>query len=230
MGASLVFTSNIKVDGKNKEFHIKKAFCIGYSGRDKEKTFAHIRELARIGVPEPTEIPMLYPVSVSTLTQKNTIEVIGEETSGEAEIVIIFGNTSEEVYVTVGSDHTDRSLETIHINKSKQVCSKPFANKAWCVRKIKTNWDKLILSSSVFINEKWQKYQFDSVSSIIRLEEIEDFLIKKYINLENTIVFCGTVPLVDGFKYGEKFRMELIDPVNKDTICAEYCIKNLSRM
>ena len=112
---------NLEVNGELKEIEIKKAFCIGYSGRDKEKTYEHIRELAEIGIPEPKEVPNVYPVSVNNVVQSETMEVVGKETSGEAEIVIIFGETEQDVYITVGSDHTDRELETVDINKSKQV-------------------------------------------------------------------------------------------------------------
>lgn len=71
-------------------------------------------------MPEPLEVSTLFPASVSTLNQTETLEAIGDQTSGEAEIVLIFGDLAEEVYLGVGSDH--RALETVDINKSKQVC------------------------------------------------------------------------------------------------------------
>lgn len=112
-------TYQLDVAGETKELAIHKAFCIGYTGRNKENTYAHIKELAEIGIPEPKEVPMLYPVSGNTIFQNQAMEVVGKKTSGEAEVVLIFGDSSEDVYVTVGSDHTDRGLETVDINKSK---------------------------------------------------------------------------------------------------------------
>ena len=116
---------------------IGSVYCIGYAGRDQKKVQEHIDELAELGVPRPSETPTLYPVSVSTLNQKGAIEVIGKESSGEAEIVLLFGETEDELYITTGSDHTDRALETVSINISKQVCDKPVANKAWSYSKVK---------------------------------------------------------------------------------------------
>lgn len=226
---SYTFSSILEVNGKTKNIDINQAFCIGYSGRDKEKTMAHIKELAEIGVPEPAEIPALFPVGINTVTQEDVMEVIGDETSGEAEIVLVFGNTADEVYLTVGSDHTDRALETVDINKSKQVCGKPFAKKAWIARNLKQHWDQLVLSSAVRIDGKWQQYQSAPIASIIDFNEIKRFLIEKNIECTNCIVFCGTVPLQDGFKFGDSFYMKLEDPVHDDSISAEYKIKNILR-
>ncbi|HAE46143.1 MAG TPA: DUF2848 domain-containing protein, partial [Tistrella mobilis] len=41
------------------------------------------------------------------LTQDETIEVLGPDSSGEAEAVLV-GDTDGTIWVTVGSDHTDR--------------------------------------------------------------------------------------------------------------------------
>ncbi len=218
----------IELDGKSKELTINQAYCIGYTGRNKEKTLAHIKELAKIGVPEPQEVPTLFPVSVSTLNQTGKLETIGDQTSGEAEIVLIFGNSAEEVYLGVGSDHTDRALETVDINKSKQVCDKPFAQKVWEIEKVIEHWDELELSSEIFLNGKWETYQKNSISSIISLDEIRDYLKKKDVPLNNSIVFSGTVPLLDGFKYGKKFRMTLRDPINGESITSTYEVINIA--
>ncbi|WP_099159630.1 DUF2848 family protein [Virgibacillus ndiopensis] len=218
----------INVEGETKDLKINKAFCIGYTGRDKEQTWRHIKELAEIGVPEPEEVPALFPVGATTLNQGDVIEVVGDQTSGEAEIVLIFGDSSEECYLSVGSDHTDRSLETVDINKSKQVCDKPFATKAWKIDKVTEHWDQLALSSEILINGKWEAYQENPISAIITLEEIKGYLEKKNVPLTNSIVFSGTVPLLDGFKYGEKFRMTLSDPVLDDSITTEYKIVNIA--
>ncbi|MDY0393737.1 DUF2848 family protein [Virgibacillus halophilus] len=219
---------NMEIEGEEAKLKINKAYCIGYSGRDKEKTWMHIKELTEIGVPEPNEVPSLYPVGVRTVTQFESIEVIGDQTSGEAEIVLIFGDSLREAYITVGSDHTDRSLETVDINKSKQVCDKPFAAKAWKIDSILQYWDQLVLSSEMMVNGQWCKYQENTISSIISLEEIKDFLEKKQVALTNSIVFSGTVPLLDGFKYGERFRAALFDPITNDTISIEYEVTDIA--
>ncbi|WP_181351226.1 DUF2848 family protein [Thalassobacillus sp. CUG 92003] len=218
----------IEVDGKQIELTIDRAYCIGYTGRNKEKTLEHVKELAAIGVPEPEEIPALYPISKSNLNQQGEIEVVGHQTSGEAEVVLIFGENDKEIFLTVGSDHTDRSLETVDINKSKQVCDKPFAKEAWKLSAVINHWDELELASDIFIDGKWEPYQKEKISKIIAFEEILEYLKKKRVSMKNSIVFAGTVPLKEGFKYGEEFRLSFIDPIRNKAIETSYIINNLA--
>lgn len=220
---------NLEVNGELKEIEIKKAFCIGYSGRDKEKTYEHIRELAEIGIPEPKEVPNVYPVSVNNVVQSETMEVVGKETSGEAEIVIIFGETEQDVYITVGSDHTDRELEAVDINKSKQVCAKPFAKKAWRLDDVINHWDELILSSEIRLEGEWISYQKDRLTAILPFEEIIQYIEKIEGPRTNSIYFSGTVPLLKGFLYGDAFKMTFEDPERNDVITAKYGINNIER-
>lgn len=220
---------SVEIKGIDTVLTITSCYCIGYSGRNKEMTMKHIEELAELGVPEPEEIPSLYPMRKSSITQEETIDVIGSESSGEAEIVLIFGDNEDEIYVTVGSDHTDRSLEIVDINKSKQVCDKPFAKKAWPLYELQSYWDVLELISYVKGNkDEWELYQHQSVSAILPINEILDFLKRKNVHLKNSIAFCGTVPLIDGFKYGASYLMEIKDPVKQDTISFKYNVECLT--
>lgn len=219
---------SLSVDNEQISIAVKKTYCIGFSGRDREKVMEHIHELAEIGVPEPDDIPTLFPMRLSSLTQDSKIEILGDETSGEAEIVLIFGDSSDEIFVTVGSDHTDRSLETVDINKSKQICDKPFAQKAWRFQDVTEYWDQLKLGSKVLIDGAWVPYQEQTVASILHPQEILSYLKNKNISLKNTVVFSGTVPLINGFKYGNGFSMQFIDPVKNDSINYEYQIEDIS--
>lgn len=220
----------LEVEGKQKDINLSKAFCIGYTGRNKEKTYEHIKELAELGIPEPKEVPMLYPVSINTVLQEESMEVIGNESSGETEIVLIFGDSEDEVYVTVGSDHTDRGLEAADINKSKQVCSKPFATKAWRLNDVLNHWDELELSSEVYVNGEWIPYQQDTLKAILPYEEIMEYIEGVDAPRKNSIFFSGTVPLLDGFKYGSEFKMTFKDPVKNDVISVVYEIINIERV
>lgn len=212
---------SLEINGINTLVDISNVYCIGYTGRNKEKTLEHIKELKEIGIPEPREIPALYPVRLSSLNQLGQMDVIGKKTSGEAEIVLLFG---DETYITVGSDHTDRGLETVDINKSKQVCDKPLAKQAWKLSDVKEHWDELELSSEVFINNDWVPYQHHKISAIIPYEEIVQYLKDHHVPFKNSIVFAGTVPLLDGFKFGDKFKVRLSDPIQDKAIETEYTI------
>lgn len=220
-------TLPLTINNEDKEITINSVYCIGYAGRNIEKTMEHIDELEKIGVPRPAEIPTLYPVRRNSLNQTEEIEVLGGESSGEAEIVLIFGDSDDDVYITVGSDHTDRSLETIDINQSKQICDKPLAHKAWKLNDVIDHWDDLILTSQVYIDGHWQDYQMAKIDAIIPLDDIKAFLNKKNISMRNCVIFSGTVPLLEGFKYGSGFKMAFIDNVRNDEIHAEYAITRL---
>ncbi|NIQ18355.1 MAG: DUF2848 domain-containing protein, partial [Candidatus Aenigmarchaeota archaeon] len=78
---------------------------------------AHIEELRREGIPPPPSVPMLFPVLSHNITTAGQIQVVGSRTSGEAEFVLLLDG--ENIFVGVGSDHTDRDLERHSIMKSK---------------------------------------------------------------------------------------------------------------
>jgi hypothetical protein len=215
------------IEGTETFVNVNNVYCIGYAGRSLEKTMEHIIELEKIGIPRPEEVPTLYPVRRNSLNQSGEIQVLGNESSGEAEIVLVFGDTEEEVFITVGSDHTDRSLETVDINKSKQICDKPIAKSAWKLSDVIDHWDDLILSAQVQVHGEWLDYQRAKINEIIPLHEIKEFLVKKGVVMKNSIVFSGTVPLLNGFKYGSAFKMSFIDEVRENEIHAEYVINRL---
>ncbi|MEN1967948.1 DUF2848 family protein [Lentibacillus sp. N15] len=201
-------------------------YCIGYSGRDKEKTWEHIEELKKIGVPEPKTIPELYHLKNNLLTNEKAIQVIGDQTSGEVEIVLI-SESDGSLYVTVGSDHTDRGLETVSIHKSKQICDKPIASDKWRMDDVEKEWDELELYAEVQKDGEWIKYQEGKVSSIIPLREIKHFLSENNAELNRAVVFCGTVPLLNGFIYGDAYRCGIRNNKMNSSIELEYEIKKL---
>ena len=71
----------------------------------------------------PTTTPIFYRVAASLLTTADTIEVLGDHSSGEVECVAY--SFEDGIFVGLGSDHTDRKAETISVFLSKPMCSKP---------------------------------------------------------------------------------------------------------
>ncbi|SDN25516.1 Protein of unknown function [Fictibacillus solisalsi] len=201
---------------------IKQSVCIGYSGRNQESVQHHIDELANEGIPAPPEIPMVYPVSNLLVTQEDQIQLLGGKTSGEVEFVLVI--TPQGNYVTVGSDHTDRSLETISIPYAKQVCPKPIGKTVWPLESLLPHWDQLKLKCEILIQDQWETYQDGSISSVLPVNDIIEFASKRdRIDQDGTILFCGTVPIKDGhFKYADAYRMTLTDPVLHKEIKLEY--------
>ena len=218
-------TMKFKLDYKDIDLAFDNAYCIGYSGRNIEKTKEHIAELKELGVPEPSSIPEIYHLDPYLFRQDKSISIIGDISSGEAEIVLIFDG--DQRYVTIGSDHTDRELETVSIHKSKQLCAKPIAEKVWGFEQVENNWDDLELKSYIYANEQWELYQEDTVSNILPYDDLIASLEEFGAQLNNAVVYCGTVPLVDGFKYPNAFKAQLIDPINNNTIDLEYEVNKL---
>jgi len=85
---------------------IKELVIAGWTGRDVAALEKHIRELEAIGVKRPKTTPIFYRVAASLLTNDDTIEALGDQSSGEVECVVY--SVDDGLFVGVGSDHTDR--------------------------------------------------------------------------------------------------------------------------
>ncbi|MFY0542908.1 DUF2848 family protein [Brevibacillus sp. H7] len=214
-----------ELNGKReKTAEVEKVLVVGYGGRNLEKVLEHIHELEEIGVAPPPTIPTIYPQETSSLTTENFITVQGKETSGEAEYVLY--HDGEEWLVTVGSDHTDRLLETQDIQKSKEACPKPLATTFWRLKDLEDHWDELILRSWVSDFKGRRLYQEHNLTALLPVSQLLDKLAEfGYDQLSKTVIFSGTVPTLEGFVYGEKFELELEDPVLKRSITCEYSVR-----
>jgi hypothetical protein len=124
------------------EFQAKKLIVAGWTGRDEAAVHHHIEELAAIGVPRPSSVPVFYRNSIGNLATAERIEVLGEDTSGEVEPVLLA--MDDGLWVTVGSDHTDRKAEAMGIAISKQLCSKVIGTTLWRFDEVVAHWDKLM--------------------------------------------------------------------------------------
>ena len=80
-------------------------------------------------MPRPSRTPIFYRAAAALVTTTTHIQVVGTETSGEVEFVII--PRSDGLWIGLGSDHTDRALETTSVALSKQMCAKVVAPTLW---------------------------------------------------------------------------------------------------
>ncbi|MSR13298.1 MAG: DUF2848 domain-containing protein [Gammaproteobacteria bacterium] len=189
---------------------IHKFVIAGWTGRDPQQVRKHIEELQVIGVKPPSTVPVFYEVFPSLMTTATEIGVVGLQTSGEVEFVLL--KTSEGLFVTVGSDHTDRWLEATSVHHSKQVCAKPASARAWPLSAVIPQWDQLILRSYSVLNGRRRLYQEGCVTGMLAPED----LIARYERSggdfsPGTAMSCGTLALRDGMEFGERFELE--DPV-----------------
>jgi len=137
----------LEIDGVQRVLRPEALVVIGYAGRDRAAVEAHISELAELGVPRPASVPLFMAFPPRLICQAPRVEAAGGHTSGEAEVVLAVDG--DDVFVTVGSDHTDRALEAVDIVASKGVCPKPVAAKGWPAAALNGRWDGLRLRSRI---------------------------------------------------------------------------------
>ena len=200
---------------------INQAIIAGWTGRDKAAVEKHIIELEELGVMRPVSTPLFYRVSASRLTQQPLIETSGTESSGEIEFVII--KHEGNLYVGVGSDHTDRKVETYNVTVSKQMCEKPIACDLWRFEDVAEHWDRLELHSWINGDEA---YQTGLVSAMLPpLELIDLYGSNRFV--DGTAMFCGTIAAIGGIRPAPDFRFMLQDPVWNRKIGHGYRMKEL---
>lgn len=181
----------------------------GYTGRDEAAVQHHIDELAAIGVSPPPQVPMFYPVELATVTTARQTTVTGAHTSGEVEPVILRHNG--RYFLGVGSDHTDRELETVDIGDSKRACPKPVGRKVVEIADWDSfDWDACAARSWVdgVLYQEGTLGNLRTPGNLLRTfaERLGD-------SGEDLLCFAGTLPLLNGkFTPGHIWDIELTLP------------------
>ena len=183
----------------------------GWTGRDTAALEHHIDELAAIGIPRPSSVPVFYRTSVNGLTQTKRLEVLGPDTSGEVEPVL-FG-LEDDVWLGLGSDHTDRKAETMGIALSKQLCGKVVGPELWRLSDVLAHWDRLVMRSFATINGKQVLYQQGELAAMRPPSDLLSRYDGSTTLKPRAVMFCGTVGAIGGIRPAARFEMELEDPV-----------------
>jgi hypothetical protein len=204
---------------------IDQAVIAGWTGRDPVARDKHIAELEALGIKRPVTAPIYYRVSARRLTQEDSIEVCGSDSSGEVEFVLI--GWQGRIFVGLGSDHTDRKVESYGITVSKQMCDKPVAPVLWDFEEVAAHWDRLILRSYAWIKGKRELYQEGTLDAMLPVGE----LIKRGFEdgklPDGCAMFGGTFAAKGGIRPADRFEFELEDPVIKRTIHHAYDVITL---
>ena len=66
---------------------------------------------------------------------------------------------ADRLWVTVGSDHTDRKAESFSVAVAKQICAKAVGRTAWRFEEVEPHWDRLMLRSFIQDGGKRVLYQ-----------------------------------------------------------------------
>ena len=207
-------------------FAVKDLVIAGWTGRDTEALEKHIAELEAIGVPRPPTVPCFYRVSAALLTTSGEIQASGPDSSGEVEFVLY--GTDQGMLIGVGSDHTDRRVETYDVTVSKQMCFKPVSAAVWRLDDVLPHWDRLMLRSWAVADGERRLYQEGPVTV---MRDPAD-LISRWTGGGETLpagvaMYCGTLAVHGGIAAAERFVLELADPMLDRVIRHDYAITPL---
>ena len=221
----LAFDGHAKGAVESVTVDIENLVIAGWTGRDVTALNQHIEELKAIGVQPPSRVPIYYRAAAQMLTQAQSVQVLGDDTSGEVEPVLI--GAADRLWVTVGADHTDRKVESYGIAVSKQMCAKPIGRVAWRFEEVEPHWDKLLVRSFVHEGGKRVLYQEGPLAHIRDPRElIFGWQDNKRLPM-GTVMFCGTMPAIGVIRPSPRFEMELDDPVLGRKISHAYDVQAL---
>lgn len=192
----------------------------GWTGRDRAAVEQHMAELEALGVPRPSTAPVFYRVSASRLTTAGEIESTAAS-SGEAEAVLL--QHGGRLWIGVGSDHTDREVETYGVAISKQLCDKPLAAEFWPYDEVAGHWDQLRLRS--WIGREQVLYQEGGLGALMPPDEL--MAAAEPGMRDGTLMYCGTFAAIGGIRPSDAFHYELTDPLMERSLVGAYAMREL---
>jgi len=193
----------------------------GWTGRDPAAVAHHVEELKALGVAPPAQTPCFYRCASTLLTTAPRFEVLGTESAGEVEFVLFM--LDDGLWVTTGSDHTDRKVESYSIAVSKQVCHKAVAPQLWRFADVEDHWDELILRSRIRENGADLLYQEGRVTAMLHPRDLMQAYRRAGGELSSgTAMFGGTLAVRGGIRPARHFTCELEDPVRGRKIVHSY--------
>ncbi len=210
-------------------FTADKMVNAGFTGRDQAEVRHHLDELSAKGIEVPETTPTLYPVIPSALTSETSIEVYEEETSGEIEYVL-FVKDDQNIYIGIGSDHTDRKLEELDIPRAKQITPNLISPVVWELSDVVDHWDDLSMECSIKKGADTILYQKGSLGLLMSPAELMEFVSQKIEgSLNNIVIFSGTVKMeTEDFVFADTFSGLLADPTLDRSIGFSYAVKPMN--
>lgn len=225
MTAPLRFTRLAGAGMEEAEFAPRALVIAGLTGRDRVAVQHHLEELRAIGVKAPPAIPAFFRNGANLLTTASEIEVLGADSSGEVEFVLV--GMADGLWVGVGSDHTDRRVEAYAIDVSKQLCPKVIAPVLWRFDDVAPHWDRLMLRAWIEEAGRLTPYQDGSAAALLPPEALISGWTGGAPLPEGTVMFGGTVAAIGGIRPSARFEFELEDPVLHRVIRGGYTVRTL---
>ena len=111
---------------------------------------------------------------------------------------------------------------------SKQMCPKPIGRELWSFTEVEGHWDRLMLRSQVTHRGQRRLYQEGAVSGMLAPRE----LLARFAGSSGRLspgaaMFCGTLAVRGEIGGGERFEIELHDPVKNRSLTHEYTTRAL---
>lgn len=202
--------------GGSTEVDVRYALNCGYAGRDTEQVQHHIDELAELGIPGPSTIPTLYPLSATLVSQAGEAQVAHAQTSGEAEWALIVPDGAagpDDYLVTAACDHTDRALEVHGVAWSKQSAPDVLGDLAWRWGDVRDSFDTFTLRGWVTNDGVEEMIQDGSPALLLSPDYWIDRLGEAGLLRPGTVVMSGTIPMKAGVdQFADAWRVELAAP------------------
>lgn len=222
----------LSIDGvvaKPLNFEVHKLLLAGYTFRDQKEVREHLEEEKKGGITGSAEFPRFGPKLRDRITTSDRIEVLPDiKTSGEAEFALLIDGN--DIYIGIGSDHSDRDTEKYDMFISKQMCPCVISKKVWRYEDVKGHWDDIIKRAWVKNKGQRQLYQEIKLGKFMKPEEILDKA-KQHIegDLSGTVIYGGTEAAIGGeIIYSPYFEAELVDEQTGRTITCAYSIEPIS--
>lgn len=195
---------------------ITHVFNGGYAGRDTAQTQAHIDELTGLGVPAPSRVPTLYPLSAAQASQTTHVQVPHRRTSGEAEWALVVPTdaaTPEDYLVVAACDHTDRALEVHGVAWSKQSAPDVLGDVAWRWGDVADTFDDFSLRAWVRHGDDETLIQDGSPAQLLSPTYWIEEMGRSGMLAPGSLVMSGTIPMKhDVDQFAESWRVELVAP------------------
>ena len=206
-----------EADGdRDLEVDLRRCYNLGFTMRDEAKMQAHLEECYKLGIKELIcdRPPLVMPISPWAVLTDDHITVQRPRSSGEVEIVTVV-DADGAIYVGVGSDHTDRSLEGIDIPWGKQVAPNVVAPELWLWSDIESHWDQVSMECTVVDNGETVPYQRALVSEFWTPADMVQGTRDSVVAIEGALIlFSGTVvTLEERLRFAERWTISMIDPV-----------------
>lgn len=216
----------VQTDGRTLDVPVRRVVNGGYTGRDQAHVQVHIEEMRVLDLPIPETTPTIYFLSSDRVSTARAIEVQNGSTSGEVEPVLIWHEG--QIYVTVGSDHTDRHLESFDISASKQCYPNLVAEEVWQLEEVREHWDSLTITCHVEKDGHRSLYQRGILEDILPFSYWVDRLENEGHPLDGTVFFAGTISTeAGGLVYADVYEVALEDPVRERAIKHVYRVDRL---